>query len=869
MSDHSVFLDTPEATLAELDRATTDFYTAFPDVIACARKEAARMLKARTGKDLDPDAVYWHRFANAASNHQSFTGWEHYGPPAKSLTMTELTLRRFDISDQINAIDLDSMSGFYTADATATFFDQHNELAVLPLTIMNDLWEANFAGVYQAQLNAFWSAQAEQGRVVAKALCVSNAFQAMRNKMLSRNEFKQFINSVAGPTAMPPTMTQLRRTSRTRTHAEVYDLTLGDIRATDIIRVCNAQGHHILHLPPDWFQTFESEQDLYDWICTEATDPARRQKLLSHFGDFHEPDSTTLASLNATLDTMVSTPWAAGQTLLNAHSTLITKDVFSYLMDNLQRRLESEAKTLLTSNWDLQKTLFLVELSAFARVTAGLAPGDSVIAGIVVGTSAFSLGAHVALALHGKTHEERSRAAILAVIDGISLLFSLPMLKGTGRNLIDDFTDLAEDSTPFIETNAPLEFAVEAELTDLPTERSADGGVFYLVGEKRYIRMNHRTFEVQFIDVLDRWVVINPQTPGNLVGAWPVEPNWRGMWEPYVQEIFDPEALAADAGLESSRVSPQLAEAHRLSTELQAYEPPIKYVEVVETLIGRDSARLMTTPVDAIFSAARDELLTARNELASHARAFFSLERPARTVTLPATTPATTPRQLFEAAYANGRGLVIGEATDGIGSKKLLIKYMGKLKELGVQTLYTDWLVKDLHQGWIDHYLRLGHMPTDLYKYLRRLTEQSLLAKYTPLELIRTARLQGVKIKALDCTAAHQVHGLSPADASIGQQMRNYYALQRIRAHQAARPESNWVALVHHTRMSTFEDVPGLADLTDTLGIRIKDVSSNTAMAIAPDTGQRLLARQGSVRGDLQIEVGLPQERSPLPSTSV
>ncbi|WP_277961591.1 membrane-targeted effector domain-containing toxin [Pseudomonas sp. RIT-To-2] len=854
---------TAEMTLASLKQAATDFYSTFPDITHCARQEAARLLKAHTGQDLDPDAVYWHRFSNAISNTHTFTGWEHYGVPDKTLTMTELTLRRFDLSDQINAIDLDSMSGFYTRDGSGGFYDQRNEVALSPLTIMNALWEANFAQAYQTRLDAFWSAQEEQGRLVAKALCVSHAFQAMRLKVLTHRAFKQFMYTVSGPARMPPTILDLRRRFSTATLASVHDFTLGAHAATDIVRVQNAQGQQTLFLPPAWFRTFHSEQEVYDWVCTEAADPDRRQQLISHFGVHHQTDTSVLDDVNTTLDTMLTTPWATGQKLLNGASRLIKEDVFTYLIKNLRTRLETEAKAMLTTNWDLRKKLFLVDLSAFVRVTAGLAPGDSLVAGAVVGASAISLGAHTAVALHGSSHEERSQAAVAAAFDALSLLFSLPMLKGTGKHVLDEFVDLAEETPALLDTNTPLEYAVDIDVSQLPTEISGDGGLFYLSDNKRYIRLNSKTFEVEFIEVLDRWVVINPQAPDNLVGAWPVEPNWRGVWEPFTEQVFDPQDLEADATLSPARVSPQLAMAHQLNAQLRPYETPMKYVELTATLIGRDSQRLMTMPLDDTFAFARLELLKARNELATHARTFFDLPRATRSVAIPGLTPATTPDALFEAVYNNGSGMVIGEARDAIGSKKLLIKYMANLRSLGVETLYTDLLIKELHQGWVDHYLATGLMPADLYKYLHHLTEQSVLAKYTPLELIRSARRQGIKVKALDCAAAHQVHGLTLQEADIGQKMRNFYALQRIKAHQTARPGSGWIALVDHTRVGTFMDVPGLSELTDTVGLRVKDVPLDTPLAISDDLGQRLAGNAGTVRADLKIEIAT----QPAPAT--
>lgn len=849
-------VETPEQTLDAVRQATEGFYAAFPDVRACAQEEAARILKLHTGQVLDPDKVYWHRFANAVSNGHTFTGWEHYGTPVKSFSMTDLTMHRFDVSDQINAIDLDTMSGFYRVDASSAFYDQTNEVPIAPLTVMNDLWEANFAQAYKNRLETFWSEKAEDARLILKSICFSRALEAMSEKRLSRNAFKLLINSVVGPSRVPPTLAQLRAHHTDRLYAELYSLSLGSISATDIIRVHNNVGHEILYIPPDWFRAFAGEQELYDWVRLQAADPERRNILLSHFGLYRLPEAGVLKKLHVTLDLIVAQPWVAGQKLLNLQSRPITEDIFSYLAENLHKRLQSDAKELLHSNWDLRRKEFLVDIGAFVRVTAGLAPASAWIAGAVVAASALSLGAHAAQALHGETPQERSRAASSAVMDAVSLLFSLPMLKGTTANTMGDFSDLAMEGNATLAANQPLAHAVDVELSELVRQIDARGRVFYLGGETRYITLNDQVFEVRFVSALDRWMVINPLSPDDLTDAWAVEVDWRGQWEPYAKEMFNPEAIAAKLPEDLATAGPELTQAHRLSAQLEKYETAVEHVELIDVLIGRDSERLLTGPVDTVFAQARTSLLAARNQLAADSRTFFEQPRPPRIVSVPVLGSATTPEQFFDTLYSDSNGLVMGQGMDSIASHKLLIKYMSRLKAAGVQTLYTDTLIKELHQGWLDHFMNTGYMPGDLVRYLNGLTEQSILARYTPVELVHTARLQGIKIKALDCAAAHKTHGLALITAETGPQMRNYYAYQRILAHQAARPESKWIALINETRVSTFQRVPGLADLTNTLGMRVKDTARNLPLSIAQDPGQRVLARQDSFRTDVLISIG-------------
>jgi hypothetical protein len=61
------------------------FLRDYPDPYQLAVTEAAGILRARTGKDWDPQEVWWHQFSGASSSSRSFTGWAHSGPPVKSM----------------------------------------------------------------------------------------------------------------------------------------------------------------------------------------------------------------------------------------------------------------------------------------------------------------------------------------------------------------------------------------------------------------------------------------------------------------------------------------------------------------------------------------------------------------------------------------------------------------------------------------------------------------------------------------------------------------------------------------------------------------------------------------------------------------
>jgi len=96
------------ADKAALKIIATQVVTACPSLNDTAHRVAKELLVRHGITDLDPDHVYYHRFRTAQSLAVSFTGWQHYGEkPYESLTLTQLVIQRFRVTDQDNADLLD------------------------------------------------------------------------------------------------------------------------------------------------------------------------------------------------------------------------------------------------------------------------------------------------------------------------------------------------------------------------------------------------------------------------------------------------------------------------------------------------------------------------------------------------------------------------------------------------------------------------------------------------------------------------------------------------------------------------------------------------------------------------------------------
>jgi hypothetical protein len=844
-------------TAEQIAQIATEYYVAFPDVRECAREWAQAMLKNTSMPGLNPDKVFWHRFDNAQNSALSYTGWQHIGPAEASMSLTELVIRRFELQDQIDFDLLDQMSGFYKV-SRASRFDHTNEVPLAPEKVLHMLWALDFKKLYKKSLDGFWQKQGRNGRVLLKALFFPRLWGAYLNDSVTLDQTKLIINTLCGYTEFPPSLEDIRRESVQRAYAQVHTFTLGDTSAADIIRIKRPDGRQLLYIPSGLFKAFETDRDLYDWVAGVARDEAARAELLTHFLDDVSQNMLESEAARA-LKAISNTPWHPRQHLLNGGSRLITEDVFTYQYAQLKQRTERAALMLLVSNYELRKQLFLVDLDSLARIAAGLAPGDPLLALVSAGATSFSLGAHVAKAVHGSTQQERSQSFRIAILQGLALVFDLPLLGASGKRTMAEFTDLQE-GTSLQASNAPNEvltgLSTDLDVSVFPEGVGIRRGVHIVDEDHLYIRMQGDVFQVRYVESLQRWYVIDPDNPERLFGSWPVTRNWRGEWEVYT-EPAQPSVIQPIA---SSSVLPKPAipaQHTSLAAELDSFDTIGEYEELVRSLIGPDAKRYFNSAPQGVFQLAREQLLATRLRLStvSESIANHSLQSsPA----VPVVNTAIGPTRFLETVYADAYGMIIGEGPDAIGSKKLLIKYLAQLREYGVDTLYLDGFAKDLDQPLLDTYERTGKMPRLLERRLRTMSMSSVqpeMARYNHFRLITEARRQGLKIKALDCAASLSSEGLTDSDAALTYRMRLYYAYKRIVNHMQSAPQSKWVVLMDQARAANRGSLPGLATLTDVVHLRVVDVERTLPTRFSVDKGTLVPGTATRIKGHVRLDM--------------
>jgi hypothetical protein len=832
------------------------YYENFPDLRACARDWGIKLLKFHTTLDLDADTVYWHDFDNAQNSPRAFTGQQHIGKPKETLTVTELVLRRFNTFYQVNFDLLDQMSGFYTVQQAGIYNDT-NEVPLAPSQIMREFWATDFSTHYQKRLDIFLHDYADDGRVLIKILFFSFVWNAYNTGALSDRELRLVFDAFAGPVAGPPTLEDLKRLHKTRTLTTIKSFTLGDLTSFDILRITTSQGPEILYMPAGWFRTFHNEQQMYQWVAETAAQEQGRERLIAHFDTPGESVVPPRTLLLATLERIRTTPWAAGQRLLNGVAVTIEDDAFAFLFNTVRKRLKLDAKLLLNSNHELRKELFLVDLEAFMRIVTPMAPGDPLVALVAVAAGSIAFGNHLAKAVHGSSQKVRQAAFTAALLDALNILMDMPLLRGVGEEAIGglgnfeelgaaldlDTADLSATDLAQIDRVIPggsqLDLIATGEdLTGLPEGTGIYQGVFTTPEGKHYIRLKGKAFQVSYITTLERWVIVDPIAPEQITGSYPVQRSWKGHWELFT--VTAPETVAASIDA------------------LAAFDTAPGFRDITAMLIKPDAHQLMTGPIDSVLRTGRSQLIELRRALGDEAEAFFLTSSPQQSPRLPTVSITMTPKEFFTQVYASNTGLVVNESRNALGSCQLLIKYMSTLKAQQVKTLYVQGLLKDLHQDLLDRFQKTGTLGRDLEKTLRDLHNRGTTldsGRYTLRQVLVEARRQGIAIKALDCAASLSTDGLNDPAANLQQRLRVYYAYKRIEGLQNLKPDEKWLALTDQTVANHYSRTPGLANLTGTPSLRVSVVDGDQPLRFSLDPGEVLMPGLIPIRGDISLKM--------------
>ncbi|OAE13718.1 hypothetical protein AZH11_03820 [Pseudomonas simiae] len=258
-----------------------------------------------------------------------------------------------------------------------------------------------------------------------------------------------------------------------------------------------------------------------------------------------------------------------------------------------------------------------------------------------------------------------------------------------------------------------------------------------------------------------------------------------------------------------------------------------------------------------------------RERLDKTAREAFAAYTPPARPDFTDLATAASEEAFVEKLFKLKLGLIIGEAHIHKSSKRFLIKYMKMLKKQGVKTLYVEHLLTDLHQAALEEFFNTLKMPENLKRYLRA-QDRGHMRGYsgddTYTNVINAANKEGIRVRALDCTASYHTKGMRgrvPRET-----MFSYFANEVIKADQAALGPHRWVALMGNAHADMFQGVPGIAQLQDAVSLTVRDVAPDSARPLhrgAWEIFDKGTDSPGSVavRSDFKIDVGIDDMRPP------
>jgi hypothetical protein len=536
---HTALALAPKTDPQRLREMGRQFVLDYPDLHDLACAAAQKIIRQHTRKQIDPQRVYWHRFASASSSPRTFTGWQHNGKPVESMTLVDLVMHRFNTHDQQATDELSLYGGFYVDGPEHEVFDETNEVPMLPQEVLRDFWALDFSAAYNRTLERFWATHGENFRVLAKVRFLAAAGECLRRGQLSLDHFGRASAVVAQGAGRVPPLDALRGTAPTSPDVSVHTLDLGGIRAHDILRIVGIDGQQVLYMPDaaQPFRGFDNEKALYDWVQKQLMTSKTRAEWEGHFLRSSAERAQHGQALMLTVGRLLTAAWCIDQTLLNQHREAIAGDAFTYLRDLARQQMTSDATQLLTSNNGLRKQMWIGYLSAFMQVFGGLAPLGWPIALTLVGASLVSTGLNVDQAINGKSVAQRKAGVLGAVLSTVYLFCNLPLLASM-RPVAKVTTVIESGVEP---SWAELENSVSAldELvhnapaldTLTPTAQGRFRGIYVLENGQTWIKLDKLPQRVVFNEELRCWVIIDPHNPFAFHGLKPVRRNALEQWE--------------------------------------------------------------------------------------------------------------------------------------------------------------------------------------------------------------------------------------------------------------------------------------------------------------------------------------------------
>ncbi|MBM0138583.1 ADP-ribosylating toxin [Pseudomonas cannabina pv. alisalensis] len=517
------------------------FVLDYPDLHDLAYTAASRIILQHTRRVFNPETVYWHRFSTASSSPRTFTGWQHAGKPVQSLTLIELLMQHFSAHDQEASDELSLYGGFYTDGPDHDFFDERNEVPMLPQDVLKDMWTLDFSALYTRRMDRFWNAHSENFCILAKAHYLVAAANCLRKGQLSPDDFKHVTGIVTADPSQAPTLNDLRNSCPATPGPSVHTLDINGIKAHDMLRIVIADGREVVYWPDAQqpFRVFDNECAVYNWLKSQFMGEQANKALTGHFLRGEASRIKDSARFSRGVSDLLAHAWRADVRLINQSQAPIVGDPFVYLRDIARQVMKADAHQLLTSNADLRKQMWIGYLSAFMRVFGGLAPLGWPITLTLVGASLANTGLNIDQAVNGKTPAQRKAGVLGAITNILYLLFNLPFLmsaRATPQPMPLAPADVVSIPGEIVQGSAlvdPLDNMEGNLLLDTLRPCAEEGkfrGIYTLGNGETWIKIAQLPYRVMFDEQQQYWFIVNPDNPFAFLGSKPVRLSVDGEW---------------------------------------------------------------------------------------------------------------------------------------------------------------------------------------------------------------------------------------------------------------------------------------------------------------------------------------------------
>lgn len=218
------------------------------------------------------------------------------------------------------------------------------------------------------------------------------------------------------------------------------------------------------------------------------------------------------------------------------------------------------------------------------------------------------------------------------------------------------------------------------------------------------------------------------------------------------------------------------------------------------------------------------------------------------------------PADLLRRLLDDAQNLVIGESSFSIASKQLLIDNMPLLKELKVKAIYIEHLWRDIHHLHTHSKISKG-ISKQAKRQLKSVDHTNFRdpeGAYGYWKLLEAALDYKIEIRSLNASSCYDLENVlglvdSRPAATQPVSLMNYYSHTVLNADLEKAPGERWIALVDHTRMSTYRGTPGLADLQKSIALRVEDAFGQPTRVVTDVAGA--IPTDPLAKGDLKLSL--------------